>query len=431
MANKISKYLYLFQKENKNFLYAPLTNSFAELDDDVYKKLLAIQNGIDFLDDLDDEEKNLLIRMKVINVDDELEINKLKFNILMRRYDPRHLNLTLNPTLACNFSCPYCFELTHTPHFMSDKVEDDIIAFIQRHKLLSHLQVTWFGGEPLLAFERIVTLTKRMQSIGLKYNAGMITNGYLLTEEKVKLFEELQISSVQITIDGLEQTHNARRYKKGGAPTYQTIMKNIEHAQHISPKTRIVVRVNVDKNNSNEFFGVFNYFRDKQYPNVVVYPGFVNDNSGNGQNHCVYNSSEIAAFLMDAYHKHQYNSNYFYPNNITRACAVRNPNAIVVGPLGELYKCWNDVGNLDRSYGNIDGRMTHEEVLYEYLMKADYLNDEKCNTCIFFPVCDGGCPYQRIINEKSGCLNDTCSLFKKNTEDFLMLWYDYKKRVIK
>lgn len=426
MVNKISKYLYLFQKESKKFLYAPLSNSFAELDSDVYEKLLSIRNGNGSLDDLDDEEKDLLIRMKVINVDDDLEINKLKFNILMRRYDPRHLNLTINPTLACNFACPYCFESTHSPQFMSDKVENDIITFIQNHKYLSHLYVTWFGGEPLLAFDRIVTLTKRMQSIGLKYKAGMITNGYLLTEEKVKFFEELQISSVQITIDGLEQTHNARRFKKGGGPTFQTILNNIEQAQQVSSQTKIIVRVNVDRTNSGEFFEVLNYFREKKYPNVVVYPGFVNDSSDGGQNHCVYNSNEIAAFLVDAYHKHHYNSDLFYPNNIIRVCGVRNPNSVVVGPLGELYKCWNDVGNLERSYGYIDGRMTHEAVLYEYLIKADHLNDKKCNACLFFPVCDGGCPYQRIKNESSGCQKDTCSLFKKNIKDFLMLRYNYK-----
>ncbi len=65
MTVRISKYLYLFQKESKKFLYAPLSNSFAELDSDVYEKLLSIRNGNGSLDDLDDEEKDLLIRMKV------------------------------------------------------------------------------------------------------------------------------------------------------------------------------------------------------------------------------------------------------------------------------------------------------------------------------------------------------------------------------
>ena len=76
----------------------------------------------------------------------------------------------------------------------------------------------------------------------------------------------------------------------------------------------------------------------------------------------------------------------------------------------------------------IDGRMTNEAVLYEYMVEADYLNDPQCNDCIFFTTCDGGCPYDRIQNKKAGRSQGTCSLFKEHTEDFLMLRYDYRKR---
>lgn len=129
----------------------------------------------------------------------------------------------------------------------------------------------------------------------------------------------------------------------------------------------------------------------------------------------------MAAFLQKAYYQHRYYAPYLYPANLVHACAARNPNAIVIGPSGELYKCWNDVGNPDRSYGNVDGSLNHEDVLYEYLIKADHLNDTKCNACTFFPVCDGGCPYQRIQNEKTGRPQDTCSLFKEYANDFLIL----------
>lgn len=423
----VSKYLHLFEREGRCFLYASLSNSFAEIDSEVYNFLSTVQGDSGSLDNLDEGTREVLRKMKVIEVDDEMEKNKLKSNLLLRRFNPRHLYLTINPTLACNFACPYCFEASHSPYFMTNEVEDAIIAFIQKKTQVTDLHVTWFGGEPLLAFDRIVSLSKRMQNLGLKYRAGMITNGYLLTEEKISLFEQLQIASVQITIDCSEQTHNARRFRKDGAPTYRTILKNIEEAQKILPQTSISVRVNIDRTNSDEFFDVLNYFRAKKYLNVSVNPGFVNDLSERDRNQCVYDKKSMAAFLKDAYRKHNYYSRFFYPADITSTCAVRNPNAIVIGPLGELYKCWNDVGNFDRSYGNIDGSMTNEAILYEYLVKSDYLNDPKCNACAFFPVCDGGCPYRRIQNEHAGQPQDTCSLFKENIEDFLMLRYDYRK----
>lgn len=428
MDLKLSKYLYLFEKNGEYFLYAPLSNSFAKLDNSVYEHLLAVRKNAALVNDLDDETKELLLKMKVVGVDDETERNKLKFSFLSRRFNPQHLNLTINPTLACNFACPYCFESSHPAHFMTDEVEDAIFSFIQKRVNVTHLHVTWFGGEPLLAFNRIVSLSKRMQGLGMEYNAGMITNGYLLTPDKVALFEELQISSVQITIDGSEQTHNSRRCLKNGGATYSTILKNIEEAQKCSPKTSISVRVNVDRTNSHEFFEVFNYFKNQRFPRVSVYPGFVTDISGSDKNHCLYDSNAMAAFLKEIYYKKGYQSRLFYPPNITHGCALRNPNAIVIGPLGELYKCWNDVGDFTRSYGSIDGTLTNEKVLYEYLVKADHLNDPACNECAFFPVCDGGCPYQRIQNEKLGRPQNTCSLFKEHIEDFLMVYYDQKKK---
>lgn len=109
MVLKLSKYRYLFERGGKFFLYAPLSNSFAEIDKGTYDCLLTVQKDMVCLRDMDGEVKELLRKMKVIDVDDELEINKLKANHLLRRFNPRHLYLTINPTLACNFACPYCF----------------------------------------------------------------------------------------------------------------------------------------------------------------------------------------------------------------------------------------------------------------------------------------------------------------------------------
>lgn len=259
----------------------------------------------------------------------------------------------------------------------------------------------------------------------------MITNGYLLTLDTARLFEELKIFSVQITIDGSEHTHNARRFLKGGGATYQTILRNIEETCKCSPRTSICVRVNIDKTNGDDFFDVLSYFRKhvEKYPNVSVNPGFVNDLSGNDRNHCLYDKEAMTAFLQKAYYQHGYYDQCLYPANLVHVCAARNPNAVVIGPSGELYKCWNDVGNLNRSYGNVDGKMTNEDILYEYLIKADHLNDTKCNACTFFPVCDGGCPYQRIQNEKNGRPQDTCSLFKEYANDLLMLRYNHNQKL--
>ena len=52
---------------------------------------------------------------------------------------------------------------------------------------LKHLDVSWYGGEPLLATEVIYNLSDRLiclcEKHGIEYNSYMISNGSLLDDE--------------------------------------------------------------------------------------------------------------------------------------------------------------------------------------------------------------------------------------------------------
>ena len=65
------------------------------------------------------------------------------------------MELTVCPTLACNFACPYCFQgHGRTYESMSREVRDEVVSLAERMldaSGASRLRVTWFGGEPLLA----------------------------------------------------------------------------------------------------------------------------------------------------------------------------------------------------------------------------------------------------------------------------------------
>ena len=73
------------------------------------------------------------------------------------------LNLIIVPTTACNFACPYCFEPKKSSKVMTVEVMDGIISFINSHTKAEDLYLTWYGGEPLLAFNIIRTLYNRIK----------------------------------------------------------------------------------------------------------------------------------------------------------------------------------------------------------------------------------------------------------------------------
>lgn len=420
----LSRYNYLFNTDNHYFLYNSLSNSFAELDNKTFN-LLSNNSNIKILEQ-DKELFDLLKKAKVVVVDDDVELKKIEYHVKSKRFSHNTMALTINPTLDCNFACPYCFEESHTSEYMSDEVENKIIDFVRNNNEIKSLNVTWFGGEPLLGYKRIKSLTKKLQALPLSYNSGMITNGYLLTRDIIKNLKDLQINNIQITLDGLATKHDSRRCLKNGGKTFDKIMSNIDLLNELSPDTYVNIRFNVDKTNTEEFVKVYDFIQSKHYNHVSINPAFVDDINENSNNPCACNSAEKANFIKELMIKHGIGYSFMYPHNIRHECMVRNPLSIVIGPCGELYKCWNDVGKPEKVYGYIDGRITNEKVLLDYLLGGDPFDDIDCRNCKLLPVCNGGCPHARLITKNKS--NSCCPLFKDNMESFLKFHYDNKNR---
>ena len=113
----------------------------------------------------------------------------------------RGVGLTICPTMNCNFDCPYCFE-QHRPGRMSPEVQDDVVALARRMMKSSgakHLSVNWFGGEPLLAPDVIEALSERLMALaeemGAGYSAGIITNGFLLSQKNIDLLVRCRVDN--------------------------------------------------------------------------------------------------------------------------------------------------------------------------------------------------------------------------------------------
>lgn len=287
--------------------------------------------------------------------------------------------------------------------------------------------VTWFGGEPLLAFKRIQSLTRKIETLGLRYGAGMITNGYLLDRDKISELKNLHIKSIQITLDGLATIHDSRRCLKNGGKTFDKIITNLSLIDELSPETYVNIRMNIDRTNIDDFIKLYKFIQDKKYKNIFLNPAFVEDKENPKSNPCFFNSAEKALFIKQLLKEHGLSFSLLYPDYKREECSVRNPLSIVIGPQGELYKCWNDVGNPNMVYGNLDTGITNEKVLLDYLSGADPFEDNSCKKCKLLPVCSGGCPHTRLQAEKKGIKKAGCPPIKSNLKSFLLLHKEEKK----
>jgi sulfatase maturation enzyme AslB (radical SAM superfamily) len=100
-------------------------------------------------------------------------------------------------TRRCNLSCGYCNEYDH----VSAPVPVEVLR--QRVDKLAELGasiITISGGEPLLhpELEEVIRHIRRRGII-----AGLITNGYLLTRERIRKLNEAGLEYLQISIDNV------------------------------------------------------------------------------------------------------------------------------------------------------------------------------------------------------------------------------------
>lgn len=166
----------------------------------------------------------------------------------------RFFHLILLPTEKCNFHCTYCYEEFKIGKMNRSTINGVKALLDSKLKLIRHLHVEWFGGEPLLALpivqeisEHIIGLTSVHQDV--VYHGSMTTNGYLLRPETFERLVALGITSYQISLDGDEEGHNSTRLMLNGGNSFQVIWQNLKGMHRSKANMEVVLRVHLFKDN--------------------------------------------------------------------------------------------------------------------------------------------------------------------------------------
>ena len=411
MNEMLSKYVHLFQADGAFYLYNSQNSFFSEISQNLFS-LLSDRN----FSELSHETYDFLKR-KLVLVDssqrDDYYLN-MKFRYYAGSFSTDELSLVLVPTTGCNFACPYCFEKDKRHSVMSDETIDKIISFINGHKKAKRLNVTWYGGEPLMglgAIKKIYSKLLREISIPLS-RQGIITNGYLLSRDVILFLKDVGVSFIQITLDGVKENHNkTRMLLSGRRQTYDTIISNIESIFSLHPECRVSVRVNINKENIGDFSILYQQLNERwNNKDVYIYPGFIREDTKDGLSlcsRCIVPNEHIEYYL--SLKEQGVNVDLFPRHCNSRGCIINTLNSYIIGPDGEVYKCWNDVSNKDKIIGNIGD---DEGLLFKYACDCSPFEDKRCEDCSVFPICQGGCGWYRFRNKYENGDFDICSIYK-------------------
>jgi len=365
-------------------------------------------------------------RMIIPEGTDELE--RLSEIYHESRHSTSMFALTIVTSLGCNFACPYCFEAKH-PSIMDDEVQALVLDVVERQlERVDGFHVTWFGGEPLVGKAPLLALSdrfiERSDAAGADYSADVITNGYLLDSEMCRDLRERRVVGVQVGLDGPPDVHDRMRPLAGGRGNFWTIISNLHHALD---RFSVSVRVNVDSGNVDRVEELFVILRDEGFSNrLTVYPGQL---VGITKNLLAPSATYGGCFTNPEFAKaerrflelaeHYGLATPSLPSPTGAPCTAVRANELVVGSKGELYKCWNSVGDPLEEIGHIRDVTDTNGRLSKWLMYDPFSNDE-CRSCIALPVCMGGCA-QHAFDEDQ--YENRCGTFRhtyrEQVQDFV------------
>jgi len=175
---------------------------------------------------------------------------KLKYLEFLNQRDRDEVQVFFVPRYACNFNCSYCYQAEYgaASNPLKKEVVDAFYRYLDGSLANRRKYVTIFGGEPLMpgsrSREELGWLLEGAAQRGLE--VAIVTNGYLLADY-IDLLKTCVIREVQVTLDGVGEVHDKRRFLHNGGPTFDTVAGGINAA--LQNRLPVNLRVVVDKEN--------------------------------------------------------------------------------------------------------------------------------------------------------------------------------------
>ena len=395
----LSKYNY-FRNYNNTVVGVNLFEKrLFKIDKSKYDKLLAYKERLEKIKIEDPVFFSVMYKLGIIN---EVEYDNNIKNILLFRnkkiiFSSDSYWLTILPTLNCNFNCWYCYE-DRSKGLMNKEIVNATIKFIENTvKKKSSFFLDWYGGEPLLCYEKIMKpiseKTKEFCELNNVFLESQITtNGYLLNEKMLSLFRDINMQSIQITLNGPKEIHNRVRYQKNTTDSYDKIVNNIVLlAENLNPKA-LILRINFAKDYFDLITKVIESFPLQVRKKIKVLIKQIDQDQERisfdeiGQKLSIF---EDAGFNTEM-------RTYSAIRTEAFACQADKYDQSVISYDGRVFKCHGVNFNKEIE----DGILTkegiiewNEHLLLKKLNKATFDN-KKCLNCNLLPICYGICSYK-------------------------------------
>ncbi|KKS31541.1 MAG: Radical SAM domain-containing protein [candidate division WWE3 bacterium GW2011_GWA1_42_12] len=178
---------------------------------------------------------------------------------------PKSIALWIHVTDTCNLRCDYCY--VHKGKRRLSKEACDVIVSALKADTetfqIKEVELKFAGGEPLVDIEIVSYFMDQARAallpLGVKIHLAIITNGTLVTDEKAKFLKN-EAFSVMVSLDGLGDFNNARKYADGRTSVHQ-VLEGIECL--LNAGVRPTILTTVSDTNVEGLWDLMIYVREK------------------------------------------------------------------------------------------------------------------------------------------------------------------------
>lgn len=375
----------------------------------------------------------------------EENVDELKTALGMFNYKntfDNTLRLIIVTTNACNFRCVYCYENHDDVITINDEFHSNLLKAIKDYKNsygFDKIVIEWFGGEPLLVYDKIISIIDDLNNWcernNVKYQYTTTTNGYYLTKEKYEKLCSKGFKRFSVTLDGFEKTHNKLRVStKFDENTWSVIYKNLCDIKDSSCDATILLRANYN-------FELLSYIDDYvkflcenfDTPKFAVYFYPIKKWGGeNDANIDVIDDSLLflsSTIILEALNKYKLRSEYYINrlNLFSQICYAADSKSFFINTNGNIQKCSMFPSSQNKMVviGSIsDGKFDINELsnLQYCTPDINLMSKSKCFMCEYLPICYGlGCPYSILSDKRIKCIKEKYDMEK-------IIYHDYKTR---
>lgn len=333
----------------------------------------------------------------------------------------------ISPMAYCNFNCIYCsiygFNTKADPskNLSLDRIlkfVDIVIDYKKRHPQTT-ITITWHGYEPLqYNFNAYKAVDKKIFEAGLHelnhsedvvpITLGVQTNGYLLTEDKIKFFYERRWR-VSLSLDGPREVQDFNRRTRANTPSYDIIMRNVEIYEKYFGRKPPIISVWSRKHLEIGPEGYYNWLKENRFMQADIHHPSVLPNNPNINKFSAID--EAIEWFKELYYIWSNDNSgiilypfYSYIQALVvgrgrgRACFLQNGcfRVIELSHDGYFRFCDRGIYNLEKHIDNLNkleelfNTKAHVKLFMRPMVLKYYHPD--CSNCKWFSVCQGGCP---------------------------------------